>query len=102
MPKRKLIKEQALLESRMIQTMIAGLKKYRPDLGYPESVSDMQACVRGLMEMFDIKDSPLPNGLKYSCGTCKEAKTIPASFHNDNSPSHLVSCPNCKGKGYEI
>jgi hypothetical protein len=44
----------------MVETMIAGLHEWRRDLKYPESHSDMQACVRGLLRMFEIKRRPLP------------------------------------------
>jgi hypothetical protein len=32
----------------VIAAMLAGLRSWRPDLDYPQSFSDMQACVRGL------------------------------------------------------
>lgn len=64
MPKPQLVPEQAQLEADLINTMIAGLKEWRYDLDYPESYSDMQACVRGIMQMFEIKRSPLPRKLE--------------------------------------
>jgi len=70
MPKPHLIPEQSILESQMIETMLAGLKNWRPDLHYPESHSDMEACVRGLMAMFEIKRRPLPVMLKGPCDAC--------------------------------
>jgi hypothetical protein len=45
--------------------MIAGLHEWRPDLYGPESMSDYQACARGILQMFDVKRSPLPNKLTY-------------------------------------
>lgn len=75
MPKPTLIKEQALLERQIIETLQAGLHEWRPDLKYPQSNSDMQACVRGLMKMFDIKRLPLARDLEYDnneyCPRCK-------------------------------
>ena len=70
MPKPDLIPEQAILETQMIETMLAGLHGWRPDLGYPESHSDMQACVRGLMVTFEIKRRPLPMTLQSPCPAC--------------------------------
>jgi hypothetical protein len=65
MPKPKLESEQDKLERDLVDTLIAGLHEWRPDLSYPESHSDMQACVRGIMRMFKIERSPLPIELKY-------------------------------------
>ncbi len=59
MPKPTLAAPYDKLESDMIETMIAGLKVYRPDLKYPESASDMAGCARALMRMFVIKRRPL-------------------------------------------
>ena len=70
MPKPDLIPEQAILETQMIETMLAGLHNWRPDLGYPESHSDLQACARGLMAMFEIKRRPLPVTLDSPCAAC--------------------------------
>lgn len=47
------------LESNIIETLVAGHKEWRPDLAYPESHSDMQAAVRGLLRMFDVKRRPI-------------------------------------------
>jgi hypothetical protein len=65
MPKPSLKEPLAQLENDMINTMIAGLKEWRPGLDYPESYSDYQACVRGLLRMYEIKRRPLPIELKY-------------------------------------
>lgn len=65
MPKPFLCKEEDLLEQQIIETMIAGLHQWRSDLSYPESFSDMQACVRAVMEMFEVKRRPLAKPLKY-------------------------------------
>lgn len=65
MPKRRLKPEVSLLEDQIIETLIAGHKEWRPDLSYPESHSDMQGAVRGLLRMFEVKRRPLPKELEY-------------------------------------
>lgn len=60
--------ELAQLEADIIETLIAGHKSYRPDLPFPESYSDMQGAVRGLLQMFEVKCRPLPFKLEYSGG----------------------------------
>lgn len=55
MPKPSLKEPFYSLENDIIETLVAGHKEYRPDLSYPQSHSDMQAAVRGLLRMFDIK-----------------------------------------------
>ena len=65
MPKPTLSTEQAVLERELIEPMLAGLKEWRSDLDYPESHSDMQACARAVMRMFNITRAALPNELKY-------------------------------------
>jgi hypothetical protein len=52
------------LENEIIDTLIAGHKEWRPDLSYPESYSDMQAAVRGLLRMFDVKRRPIALDIK--------------------------------------
>jgi len=47
------------LEIELIEAMRRGLKDWRPDLDYPESVSDMQGCVRGVLQMFEVKRLPV-------------------------------------------
>lgn len=46
MPKPQLAPDLDILERQLIETLLAGLKEWRSDLKYPESHSDMQACVR--------------------------------------------------------
>jgi hypothetical protein len=65
MAKRSLKPELAVLEAAIIETMIAGHKQWRPDLDYPQSYSDMQGAVRGLLQMFDVKRRALPAELEY-------------------------------------
>jgi len=59
MPKPSLKEPFRSLECAIIETLIAGHKEWRPDLSYPESHSDMQAAVRGLLRMFDVKRRPI-------------------------------------------
>lgn len=59
MSKPKLKESCHSLEDQIIETMRAGLKEWRYDLDYPESYSDMQGCVRGLLRMFEIKRRPI-------------------------------------------
>lgn len=65
MPKRSLSPDQAKLESDIIETLIAGHREWRPDLSYPESHSDMQGAVRGLLRMYEVKRLPLARELTY-------------------------------------
>lgn len=59
MPKPPLKPEFQKLEVDIAATMRAGLQEWRADLNYPESASDMQACIRGLLKMFDVQRRPL-------------------------------------------
>lgn len=65
MAKRSLKAPLNQLEHDIIETLVAGHKEWRPDLSYPESYSDMQGAVRGLLRMFEVKRRPLPEPLEY-------------------------------------
>lgn len=65
MSKRSLSPDLLRLESDIIATLIAGHKEWRPDLAYPESHSDMQGAVRGLLRMFEVRRRPLAVDLEY-------------------------------------
>src|SRR5882724_11155812 len=65
MSKRQLKADLATLESDIIETLIAGHKEWRPDLSYPESHSDMQAAVRGLLRMFKVERRAIAVELEY-------------------------------------
>ena len=93
MPKPTLIPEQSLLEHEMIETMTAGLHNWRPDLDYPKSYSDLQACVRGLMAMFCITRRPLPTKLLSPCHTCEGTGYFIQDKHNRRT------CTECHGAG---
>lgn len=60
MPKPSLKPEFATLEVEMIKTFLAGHHRYRPDLSYPESHSDMEGGMRALLKRFDITPRPIP------------------------------------------
>ncbi len=66
MPKPRLREPMRTLETQMIETMIAGLHRGRPDLKYPESHSDMMACARALLRMFEVKRRPLAVDLDFA------------------------------------
>ena len=66
MPKPTLKEPMRTLEQHMINTMGAGLHEWRPDLRFPESYSDMQACVRGLLKMYEVKRRPISIELELS------------------------------------
>lgn len=59
MPKPALREPYAHQEHEIIETLIAGLHEWRPDLRYPESGSDMQGCVRALFRMYEMKRRPI-------------------------------------------
>jgi len=50
----------ASLARDVIETLLESHKRWRPDLSYPESHSDMLGAVMGLFEMFEVKRRPLP------------------------------------------
>lgn len=94
MPKPSLKEEDALLESQIIETLLAGLHEWRRDLSYPLSHSDMQACVRGLMKMFEVKRRPLVSLLRIKCGDCA------GLGHWRTAIDQQTTCSQCHGKGW--
>lgn len=79
MPKPSLKEPYASLENDIIETLLAGHHEWRSDLKYPESHSDMQGAVRGLLRMFEVKRRPLAMPVKEmlsehdqgcKCGNC--------------------------------
>lgn len=97
MPKPFLKAEDSLLESQIIETMLAGLKLWRPDLSYPESHSDMQGCVRALMSCFEVKRRPLPTPLRVLCHECDG---IGHFIKIESGCRHLTTCVRCNGRGH--
>lgn len=94
MPKPSLFRDDAVLESQIVETLIAGLHEWRSDLYYPESHSDMQACVRGLLKMFDVKRKPLVSQLRIECHNCEGVGMWVISEHERST------CKTCNGKGW--
>jgi DnaJ-class molecular chaperone len=97
MPKPKLIEEESILEQQLIETMIAGLREWRSDLNYPQSHSDMQACVRGVLKMFSVKRLPISTSLRIKCHKC-EGIGIWVSYPKGMA-THKV-CDKCSGMGW--
>lgn len=63
MPKPDLKPKYNQLQFDIIKTMLAGLNEWRSDLQFPESGSDMQACVHALLREYKIERRPI--GLEY-------------------------------------
>ena len=99
MPNPWLIKEDEILEQQIIETMIEGHRAFRPDLDYPKSHSDMQACVRALMMAFDVKRRPLPKPLRVQCGGCEGLGHL--VLEAGKGYRKLDDCPLCNGRGWE-
>lgn len=97
MPKPNLIKKDSILESQIIKTLLAGLHEWRPDLKYPESHSDMQACARGLMKMFKIERLPLLVELKIECYKCGGIGYFITPMEGYIEQKE---CDKCLGKGW--
>ncbi len=97
MPKPFLHRDDSRLESEVIDTMLAGLKQWRPDLSYPESHSDMQGCVRALLSVFKVERRPLPVPLRIQCHSCEGL----GKFIQDTpSIRNITTCSLCGGKGW--
>lgn len=98
MSKPSLTPELACLERDIIETLLAGLHQWRPDLHYPESTSDMQACVRALLTMYEVKRRPLPEPLPSPCPNC-----LGTGYLSSENANGLVrrECRHCRhGKVY--
>jgi hypothetical protein len=95
-PKPSLTPDLAHLETEVIETLVAGLKQWRSDLRYPASWSDWQACVRGLLVMFDVKRKPLPKPLSSPCPDCEGLGHF---VDVDDSTKYLTSCKRCSRTG---
>ena len=93
MSKSSLIPPLDVLESQIIETLLAGHHEYRPDLGYPESHSDMQGAVRGLLRMFEVKRRPMAVALEYPCRSCNGVG------HFRSADDIRDTCKNCNGTG---
>lgn len=60
MPKPSLREPYASLFVDLAETMIGGLHEWRSDLSYPESHSDLRACLDAVFRKYDIKLRPVP------------------------------------------
>jgi len=98
MPKPTLIETDAILEREIIATMLAGLKEWRPDLNYPESFSDMQGCVRGLLQMYAVTRRPLIAKLKLRCNYCDGLGNFRRL--DERGTLYIDTCKHCDSKGY--
>ena len=97
MAKSRLYPPYDQLESDIIDTLLAGHQEYRPDLGYPQSHSDMQAAVRGLLRMYEIKRRPMAVVLEFPCYHCKGLGEF---IHFDTQGvQNTERCKECSGKG---
>jgi hypothetical protein len=63
MPKPALTAHFDDLEQRLLAALRTGLREWRPDLDYPESTSDMQGAIRGVLKTFYVvpRERPLTN-----------------------------------------
>jgi len=93
MAKSSLIEPFSTLEKEIIDTLIAGHHEWRPDLPYPQSHSDMQGAVRGLLRMFEVKRLPLPRKLPYPCNECD------GTGYSERKPQFRKTCDKCNGTG---
>lgn len=96
MPKPFLVPEEAILEGEIVAALIAGLKQWRPDLDYPESHSDMQACVRNMLCMFKVVRRDSPGCLHEPCSGCEGLGKL--ILEATEGTSRSVTCPVCNGK----
>jgi hypothetical protein len=87
MAKHRLAAPMDQLESDIIETLIAGLQEWRPDLRYPESHSDMQGAVRGLLRMYDVRRLPIARQLEFAGSTVETSPVVPK-----------FDCPFCEKK----
>lgn len=100
MAKPQLFERDEVLESQIIATMLEGHHLYRPDLDYPQSHSDMQAAVRGLLKMFKVERRPLAEPLKLRCSDCKGSRELAVYQDGGRVPNHWMTCETCNGRGW--
>ena len=98
MPKPRLIEEDEILESQIIETMMAGHKAWRPDLPYPASHSDMQGCARSILMSFDVKRRPLQKPLRVRCSGCEGIGHLIIKV--EEHYREVEDCPLCEGRGW--
>ncbi len=106
MPKPTFVPEESLLMRDIQDTLLAGLKQWRPDLAYPQSASDMQGMLIALLQKYEVKLRPIAVPLKVLCHRCLGAKyvlvvTYPTDPVNGVNTECLRDCQECGGKGYK-
>ena len=57
------------LVSGIMKALLDGHHAWRPDLHYPESSSDLQGAVYGLLVRFDVKRRPIDRPLDLECSS---------------------------------
>ena len=100
MPKPNLKPKFAKLVGEITDTLIESHKRWRPDLPYPQSHSDMDGAVRGLLQMFEVKRRAIPLEMRELLlyeKTVSEQRTVRFEF-DDNS---LVSLDEAFPFGYQ-
>jgi hypothetical protein len=50
----------ATVASDLMETMIAGLHEWRPDLSYPQSHSDLRGCIDAVLRKYEVKLRAVP------------------------------------------
>ena len=99
MPKPTMLPAESILESQIIDTMKAALQLSRPDLSYPQSHSDMQACVRGILRMFSVERRPIAAPLKIRCDVCNGTGSL-VDLSSRPGYGKQETCVSCGGKGW--
>lgn len=100
MPKPDLIYEDEQLVSDLIKTFIEGHKQYRPDLGYPESHSDMKGGMMALLRMFKIERRGIAIPNKIKCHHCHGRGKFETMVNNDPNHVNVSYCGMCNRQGY--
>lgn len=85
------------LEHSIINTMMDSFHRFRPDLLYPQSTSDMQAAVRGLLQMFKVEYRTLPRPLRLKCNCCEGLGSF---IQIKDNVRHIDTCTLCEGRGW--
>lgn len=89
MPKPTLREPYAVLERDLIDTMIAGLKEWRPDLDYPESHSDMAGCVRAVLRKYEVRLRPVPLDRAEICEPRSTCPVCGSVLHDGSTVTEL-------------
>ena len=95
MAPRTLAEPYQTLLHQIIETMLAGNGGK-----YPESHSDMNYCVRGLLKMYDVKRRPLAIDLPYADEAVEHRvqPTVLTHCPNDGNLLLMGFCDQCKSQ----